>query len=68
MIEDGCLRLETGGHEKGLPPEMTKGLEPPDIDGAGEQTRTADLLITSELLYHLSYAGCLLKKRYIKGS
>ena len=26
-------------------------------DGADERTRTADLLITSELLYQLSYVG-----------
>ncbi len=26
-------------------------------NGAGEQTRTADLLITNQLLYQLSYAG-----------
>ena len=25
--------------------------------GAGERTRTADLLITNQLLYQLSYAG-----------
>ncbi len=28
-----------------------------DLDGANEPTRTADLLITSELLYQLSYIG-----------
>ena len=27
------------------------------FDGAGERTRTADLLITNQLLYQLSYAG-----------
>ena len=27
--------------------------------GAGERTRTADLLITNQLLYQLSYAGFL---------
>ena len=26
-------------------------------NGAGERTRTADLLITNQLLYQLSYAG-----------
>jgi hypothetical protein len=25
--------------------------------GAGERTRTSDLLITNQLLYHLSYTG-----------
>ena len=29
----------------------------PDRDGATERIRTADLLITSELLYQLSYGG-----------
>ena len=29
--------------------------------GAGERTRTADLLITNQLLYQLSYAGNPLK-------
>ena len=29
--------------------------------GAGERTRTADLLITNQLLYQLSYAGLLVK-------
>ena len=28
-----------------------------DLIGAGERTRTADLLITNQLLYQLSYAG-----------
>ena len=28
-----------------------------DISGAGERTRTSDLLITSQLLYQLSYTG-----------
>ncbi len=27
------------------------------IDGAGEWTRTTDLLITNQLLYQLSYTG-----------
>jgi hypothetical protein len=30
------------------------------ITGAGERNRTLDLLITSELLYQLSYAGNLI--------
>ena len=29
------------------------------INGAGTRTRTADLLITNQLLYQLSYAGLL---------
>ena len=29
-----------------------------DIAGAGERIRTAGFLITSEILYQLSYAGC----------
>ena len=28
-----------------------------DFNGADERTRTADLLITNQSLYHLSYAG-----------
>jgi hypothetical protein len=39
---------------KRFPTEKLKTL---DIHGAGERTRTADLLITNQLLYHLSYAG-----------
>ena len=31
-----------------------------DFIGAGERNRTLDLLITSELLYQLSYTGILL--------
>ena len=30
---------------------------PLDISGADERNRTADLLITNQLLYHLSYIG-----------
>ena len=30
------------------------------VTGAGERNRTLDLLITSELLYQLSYSGNLL--------
>ena len=28
-----------------------------ELKGAGERTRTPDLLITNQLLYRLSYAG-----------
>lgn len=28
-----------------------------DVDGAGTRSRTRDLLITSQLLYQLSYTG-----------
>lgn len=38
-----------------------------DITGAGEQTRTADLLITNQLLYHLSYAGFLKQRPLYQG-
>ena len=33
-----------------------------DLNGAGDRSRTYDLLITSQLLYQLSYAstGCIL--------
>ncbi len=30
--------------------------------GAGETTRTSDLLITNQLLYQLSYAGLIVNK------
>ena len=36
---------------------------PPDENGAGERSRTLDLLITSQLLYQLSYTG----NKYING-
>ncbi len=41
------------------PPGSTSTLQHrPHADlGAGAQTRTADLLITNQLLYQLSYAG-----------
>ncbi len=35
--------------------------------GAGERTRTADLLITNQLLYQLSYAGMTLKSMTYEG-
>ena len=40
--------------KKGLKANCLQSL---DIYGAGERTRTADLLITNQLLYQLSYAG-----------
>ncbi|CAI8999202.1 hypothetical protein EMIT0196MI5_90159 [Pseudomonas sp. IT-196MI5] len=39
---------------------QTKGLhrcKPLFLNGAGTRNRTRDLLITSQLLYHLSYTG-----------
>jgi hypothetical protein len=33
------------------------GIRPGIRSGAGRQTRTADLLITNQLLYRLSYSG-----------
>ena len=36
---------------------QSKGVMVNEKDGAGAQTRTADLLITNQLLYQLSYAG-----------
>ncbi len=41
-----------------LPPLATR--EPPQKDGAGDGTRTRDLLITNQLLYQLSYTSTLL--------
>ena len=34
-------------------------------NGAGERSRTLDLLITSQLLYQLSYTGSLRKNIYL---
>ncbi len=36
-----------------------------DFTGADERTRTADLLITSELLYQLSYIGLCVEARIL---
>ncbi len=36
---------------------MPKTLDNLDFTGAGERIRTAGFLITSEILYQLSYAG-----------
>ena len=41
--------------EKLLKKPLKQGLE----DGADEQNRTADLLITNQLLYQLSYIGLM---------
>jgi hypothetical protein len=35
-------------------------------DGADERSRTADLLITNQLLYQLSYVGTLNAARYTR--
>ena len=51
------------GSERGLSAESDRydpyrrSLQVVDSIGAGERTRTADLLITNQLLYQLSYAG-----------
>jgi hypothetical protein len=37
-----------------------------DYFGAGERNRTLDLLITSELLYQLSYTGFFVQTRIVK--
>ena len=39
------------------PPELRKSAPTGGVHGANGQTRTDDLLITSELLYQLSYVG-----------
>ena len=36
---------------------MGSGAKPRENNGAGDGTRTRDLLITNQLLYQLSYAG-----------
>jgi hypothetical protein len=40
--------------KKGIPANLT-GM--PVITGAGDKTRTYDLMITNQLLYQLSYTG-----------
>ena len=40
------------------PPRLATSL-PLRLSGAGERSRTLDLLITSQLLYQLSYTGTL---------
>ena len=40
------------------PPRLATSL-PLHVNGAGERSRTLDLLITSQLLYQLSYTGVL---------
>ena len=47
---------------KGLPGGSLKTL---DTTGANERSRTADLLITNQLLYQLSYVGDLFKFKYL---
>ncbi len=36
---------------------LLRGIAPVTRNGAGETTRTSDLLITNQLLYQLSYAS-----------
>lgn len=38
------------------------------MTGAGERNRTLDLLITSELLYQLSYSGGVLRMKALCSS
>jgi hypothetical protein len=49
---------------------MKKGLavkaNPLILNGAGNRTRTDDLLITNQLLYQLSYPGLFIKQRGIR--
>ncbi len=53
MVDRRWTNKNGGQNKKGFQPIKLKTL----MTGAGEQTRTADLLITNQLLYHLSYAG-----------
>ena len=59
----GDDEIETTADSRGdqLVTNLDSAEEPPpqviDCIGAGERTRTADLLITNQLLYQLSYAG-----------
>ena len=56
LVDDESSRLLADG-----PPDAEAG-EPEVVDksGAGARTRTADLLITSELLYQLSYTSSVI--------
>ena len=52
LMSQTCPVTLFGGIKKGLP-----YLETLVFTGAGRRSRTLDLLITSQLLYQLSYAG-----------
>ena len=52
LMSRTCPVTLFGGVKKGLP-----NLEALVLFGAGTKSRTRDLLITSQLLYQLSYAG-----------
>ena len=41
-------------------------IKPPNLNGAHDQDRTGDLILTKDVLYRLSYVGWLLleSKRY----
>ena len=52
MIDDGCW-ANHGANHNWL--SLEPGLGP--VSGAREESRTPDLLITSEPLYRLSYSG-----------
>jgi len=65
----GAVRVVGGENDRGVPDpdgdQLVTSLDSSaevspqvvDLNGAGERTRTADLLITNQLLYQLSYAG-----------
>jgi hypothetical protein len=46
-FQSSALPTELSGHDGVIP----------SFDGAGDRNRTYDLLITSQLLYQLSYTG-----------
>ncbi len=59
MVEGGRFELPNPKERIYSPPRLATSL-PLQKDGAGERSRTLDLLITSQLLYQLSYTGVLL--------
>ena len=59
MVEGGRFELPNPKERIYSPPRLATSL-PLQGNGAGERSRTLDLLITSQLLYQLSYTGKLL--------
>ena len=56
MVEGGRFELPNPKERIYSPPRLASSL-PLRKHGAGERSRTLDLLITSQLLYQLSYTG-----------
>ena len=54
---DGHGMANAGGRPSGVGTEQAKSVMRLENHGADARTRTADLLITNQLLYQLSYVG-----------